>query len=253
MIGLAIIIFNDGFSQDWKQWTPSDTTWHMAIFPEAAMSPDSTEYCELTYINPSNTLERIVEQRYRNGSLRGYEISYNHGTKLQSGLLRSYYPGVNESDTGQIRHTHIVYNLQYDDTLQSWWPNGTTRTLEVYDRGRRLSGKSFNDQGEELAYIPYEKFPGFPGGDQQLMSYLSNNITYPKKLRNQNITGNVLATFRVNEDGSISNVEILESPHKLFSEEVVRLINSMPAWIPGTQEGKPVRVEYRLPIRFSLP
>ncbi len=240
-------------SQNYKDWMSTDTTWHILEYTESEVSPDSAEYWAVEYVNPEDDLERVFMERYINGSLRKYSAYQNYGTELESGIARFYYPGENSADIGQMRHARVIYNQQFDDTLQSWWPNGAPRTLEVYDRGKRISGKSFNERGEEIDYVPYERFPEFPGGDQALMRYLGNNITYPRKLGRRKITGMVLSTFTVNQDGSISNVEILESPHNLFSDEVIRLVNSMPAWIPGSQDGRTVSVQYRLPIRFSQP
>jgi len=97
-----------------------------------------------------------------------------------------------------------------------------------------------------------ETMPKFPGGDQELLKYLYGNIKYPEEAKQNEIEGLVVSSFIVETDGSISNVEILRDIGGGCGEEVKRVIESMPTWIPGTQSGEPVRVAYKLPVRFKL-
>ena len=94
------------------------------------------------------------------------------------------------------------------------------------------------------------QMPEFPGGQQALFDYLANNIRYPNKANGAQ--GRVIITFVVEQDGSISNVEIAKSAgNKWLDQEGVRLIKSMPKWKPGRLKGKIVRVKYCVPIKFS--
>ena len=68
----------------------------------------------------------------------------------------------------------------------------------------------------------------------------------------QKIQGKVLVKFTVKSDGSISNIRVTKSVDPYLDKEAVRVVKSMPRWIPGTQDGKPVNVEYTLPITFKL-
>lgn len=97
-----------------------------------------------------------------------------------------------------------------------------------------------------------EEQPGFPGGESALMQYLGNNIKYPQLARESNIQGTVFVTFVVEPDGSISNVKTLRGIGGGCDEEALRVVKSMPRWTPGKQRGKPVRVQFNLPIRFVL-
>jgi TonB family protein len=96
--------------------------------------------------------------------------------------------------------------------------------------------------------------PAFPGGEAGLMQFLGENIQYPKAARKNNIQGVVVATFVVERDGSISTVEIVRdlAAGAGGGDEVRRVLALMPNWQPGLVDGKPVRVRYTLPIRFSL-
>jgi protein TonB len=94
-----------------------------------------------------------------------------------------------------------------------------------------------------------EQMPEFNG---ELLEYLAKNIKYPTEAKENKIEGKVLVEFIVEKDGSISNTKIVKKAGYGFDEETLRVIKAMPNWKPGKQNGKPVRVSYTLPIRFSL-
>jgi TonB family protein len=97
-----------------------------------------------------------------------------------------------------------------------------------------------------------EKMPEFPGGVQELLGFLSKTIKYPVEAEKAGTQGRVIATFVVRKDGSISDARVVKSVDPLLDAEALRVINAMPAWIPGTQNGKPVNVKYTVPISFRL-
>lgn len=109
-----------------------------------------------------------------------------------------------------------------------------------------------NGTEEPVVFRIVEVMPEFPGGDEALVSYLSENIEYPKKAQKKNIEGTVYIQFVVESDGSVTNIEVLRSPDPLLSEEAVRVVSEMPNWKPGTQRGKNVNVMFNLPVRFTL-
>lgn len=96
-----------------------------------------------------------------------------------------------------------------------------------------------------------EMFPQFPGGHIALFEYLSKNIKFPKSKENEDVKVRVVTTFTVEKDGSITHAKIVRSQGEAFDNEALRVINGMPKWIPGMQNGKAVSVKYTLPITFS--
>lgn len=96
-----------------------------------------------------------------------------------------------------------------------------------------------------------EMFPQFPGGHIALFEYLSKNIKFPKSKENEDVKVRVVTTFTVEKDGSITDAKIVRSQGEAFDNEALRVINGMPKWIPGMQNGKAVSVKYTLPITFS--
>ena len=97
-----------------------------------------------------------------------------------------------------------------------------------------------------------EEQPSFPGGEAALMEFLGKNISYPPMAKESGIQGTVFVTFVVEPDGSVSNVKTLRGIGGGCDEEAIRVVKNMPKWKPGKQRGKPVRVQFNLPIRFIL-
>ena len=97
-----------------------------------------------------------------------------------------------------------------------------------------------------------DEMPTFPGGDQARIDFLGENIRYPELAKREGVQGHVFVTFVVEEDGNLSNVKILRGIGGGCDEETVRVIESMPKWKPGKQQGKAVRVQFNMPILFKL-
>ena len=110
-----------------------------------------------------------------------------------------------------------------------------------------------DDKEEEVVFMVVEKMPEFPGGQQALFKYLSENVKYPVIAQENGIQGRVICQFTVNKDGSIVDVEVVRSGgDPSLDKEAVRVIKSMPKWKAGQQRGKPVRVKYTVPVSFRL-
>jgi periplasmic protein TonB len=105
---------------------------------------------------------------------------------------------------------------------------------------------------EDEIFEVVELMPAFPGGDAAMMRFLKENIKYPQIARETGIRGTVIVTFVVERDGSVTDVRVLRGIGGGCDEEAVRVIRQMPKWVPGHQLGKPVRVQFNMPIRFIL-
>ncbi len=97
-----------------------------------------------------------------------------------------------------------------------------------------------------------EKMPKFVGGDEAYQEFLDKSVIYPSYCRENGIEGSVFVNFVVNEDGSISDVEILRGGDHRLEAEAMRVIKSMPKWHPGIQNGTAVRVLQNQRIKFVL-
>lgn len=109
------------------------------------------------------------------------------------------------------------------------------------------------EEEEEVVFVVVETMPEFPGGQQALFKYLSENVKYPVIAQENGIQGRVICQFVVNKDGAIVDVEVVRSGgDPSLDKEAVRVIKSMPKWNPGKQRGKAVRVKYTVPVNFRL-
>lgn len=105
---------------------------------------------------------------------------------------------------------------------------------------------------ENKVFDVVEQMPSFPGGMSALMSWLSQNIKYPVIAAENGVKGRVIVQFVVEKDGSITDVQVVKSVDPSLDKEASRVIKSMPHWIPGRQNGSPVRVRYTVPVTFKL-
>ena len=97
-----------------------------------------------------------------------------------------------------------------------------------------------------------EQMPMFPGGDRKLMEYIENNVQYPPECEETCVQGRVIVTFVVERDGSISNAKVVKSVAPQLDAEALRVVEGMPKWIPGRQNGMTVALKYTIPVTFRL-
>lgn len=112
--------------------------------------------------------------------------------------------------------------------------------------------KTVVSEKNQKVYDTVDQLPEFPGGMPALMEYLMNNVKYPKDAEKQKVEGRVLVQFVVETDGSISDVKVAKEVFPSLDAEGIRVVQAMPKWTPGKHKGKFVRVQYTLPIVFSL-
>lgn len=108
------------------------------------------------------------------------------------------------------------------------------------------------DTDQDSFFITVEVMPSFPGGIEARGKYLNDNIKYPDEAIKAGIQGTCYMNFVVETDGRITNVRVLRGIGGGCDEEAIRVIQDMPEWEPGLQRGKPVRVQYNMPIKFTL-
>lgn len=105
---------------------------------------------------------------------------------------------------------------------------------------------------DDKVYTKVDVMPEFPGGDAELLKYISTNLKYPVIAFENGIQGRVVVSFTVEKDGSITEAEVVRSIDPSLDQEALRVINTLPKWTPGKNEGKIVRVKYTVPIQFRL-
>ena len=116
--------------------------------------------------------------------------------------------------------------------------------------------KESNAEGEasnsNKAYDVVDEMPQFPGGPSKLFEYIAKNIRYPAEAEKAGVVGRVIVSFVVEKDGSVSNAKVVRSINPALDAEALRVINGMPKWTPGKQNGEATRVKYVVPVNFRL-
>ena len=128
-------------------------------------------------------------------------------------------------------------------TFQDFW-------LKKNDADEPSSQKAVVSQ--DSIYRVSEVMPQYPGGPNEIMRYIQENIKYPQSAKDNKIEGRVFVTFVVEKDGSITNAAVIRGIDKECDAEALRVVSSMPKWNPGQQDGKNVRTQFTIPIIYKF-
>ncbi len=106
---------------------------------------------------------------------------------------------------------------------------------------------------DDAPFIIAEEMPKFQGGDlMKFRSWVQGKLKYPVIAQENGIQGKVTLTFVIERDGSLTNIQVMQSPDRALADEAVRVLQSSPKWTPGKQRNSPVRVRYTLPVEFRI-
>ena len=97
-----------------------------------------------------------------------------------------------------------------------------------------------------------EQMPVYPGGDSARIKFLVDNMIYPKSAKDNGVQGTVYITFVIDETGGVTEIKVLRGIGGGCDEEAIRVVKLMPKWTPGKQSGKNVRVQFNMPLKFTL-
>jgi len=137
---------------------------------------------------------------------------------------------------------------------------------QAFKRPSSLLVRKENTELDEEVFIIVDDMPRFSGcevsgytnderkkcAEKKMLEFIYENINYPIEDKQNDVEGMVVLTFVIEKDGSISDPKVSRDLGKGCGEEALRLVKSMPDWIPGKQNNQPVRVQFNLPIRFKL-
>lgn len=193
-------------------------------------------------------------ENYKSDKLDGDQIIYDsmgneqliakYTNDEKNGNWKLYYPAT--------RQVWIDYNFKEDSLdgeLITYYSSGKTKRQEKYDMGKILSSKCYNESAVEIDYYPVFTKAGF---QPDIQTYIGDNLQYPEEAKDAKIEGKVLVRFVVNENGNITDVEVLKGIGYGCDEEAVRLVSQMPPWIPARLDGKPYKTYQTLPIVFWI-
>lgn len=105
---------------------------------------------------------------------------------------------------------------------------------------------------KEEVFMVAEQMPEFPGGMEEMLKFLQENVKYPENAMKNNVQGRVIVQFVVEKDGTPTEFKVLRSVDPDLDAEALRVMKAMPKWKPGMQRGEVVRVKYTVPVSFKL-
>lgn len=213
-------------------------------------------------------------ENYNHGKLTGYTIKYYpNGKPYLTGMYNDSSRLVVDEcrdSTGKAlaqngNGHYIIYDeafkqIQSEGEILNGLENGEWRGVLgdtityvcTYVEGMCKNGISRHKNGKEYIFSKAQEYPMFKGGMQAFYGFLAREIRYPKVARDLHIQGKVFLTFTIDRDGSLNNITVVQGAGGGIDEEALRVIKQSPKWQPGKLYGVPVRVQYTMPISFTL-
>ena len=183
---------------------------------------------------------------FRRGTLYNYGHSLDKDEMWNVRAVRTL-PSMPQKakPTGQVPQVESVEDTDNKEDITEITQDTRIEVTPVVEMEEEIAS-------EPLIYTVVEEMPSFPGGDQELLKFMADNLKYPPLARENGLQGIVVVTFEVDARGKIDKVQVLRGIGGGCDEEAIRVMKAMPRWKPGNHRGMPVRVQYNLPFRFTL-
>lgn len=225
---------------------------NMPEFPDGGM-PGLMKYLSTNIRYPeaahkAGTQGRVTVQFVvgKDGSIGNVSILRGVDPALDAEAIRvissmpKWKPGTQKGEPVNVKYTvPVMFRLT---------PEPVEKIDEMIVVGYRTPDAPVTGEVYEVA----DKMPEFPGGMTGLMQHLSKNIRYPAEAHTNNIQGRVVVSVIINTEGKVTNAQIVQGVAPSLDAEALRVTGTMPDWIPGTKDGKPVNVKYTFPVVFRL-
>lgn len=125
------------------------------------------------------------------------------------------------------------------------------KAVPIEKHSGEMGRDSITNNGDKI-YDSLDSMPKFPGGESALLEYIGKNTIYPKSALKQGIHGRVIVRFVINKSGKTEKVEAIRSLNPACDREAIRVVKSLPKWIPGKLNGENVSVWFVIPINFRI-
>lgn len=222
-----------------------DTTWYSKEFKKVSNRFSASTYTVLFSDKSDSSNVRLLSYTTSDTLLTERNFYPYYPNPVLHGFYRVY-------EGGQLVEERVYKNDRLHGHYRTFRKNGLVRRDDLYENGKFISGKCYGVNGSDTAWFERIKPAVYPGGMDSLQRFIRRNIRYPAIAKATGAEGRVLVAFNIAKDGSLVNIVVKESADPELDKEALRIVHSMPAWIPGTLEGEPVKFAYRLPIVFRF-
>jgi TonB family protein len=231
----------------------TDTTKQAQIFAAVEQEPTPAEgmakfyaYLQANTKYPDSAAKKRIEGKVfvtfvveRDGSLSDVKILRGVSPDIDAEAIRvvrsapKWKPGI---------QNNVAVRVQYSMAISFRLPAQTSKDKKM--------DSIMNLPADQKIFSAVEQEPSPAGGMSAFYNYITRNTSYPKSAKDQDIQGKVFLTFTVEKDGSLSNIKVLRGLSADIDAEAIRVLQNAPKWNPGMQNGRPVRVQYNVPISF---
>jgi len=218
-------------------YNKSDGKWKKLLFDDiASLENDSVVIIkpELKGLSVNRFIYRIFKPLGSGFHIKDYD---KKGNLLKEGLSR----------------TLIVPH--WEGQVKSYYKSGKLQSISRYKNNQVQSNEVWINKGKlylKNVFKTVDVMPQFKTGDEDLQRYIGSTVQYPQMAQENGITGCVVVSFIVDENGDVIYEYIRKSVDKYLDAEALRVAKSMPQWTPGLLDGKAVKVSYSMPINFRL-
>lgn len=161
-------------------------------------------------------------------------------------------PPVVKPDNEVKEQPPTVKELEFADPGQKNIKGDPNAEIKIDEPVGNSDVKQVTEEDPNKIFTAVEQEPSFNGGIDKFYKYLQNNIRYPAVAKENNVQGKVFVTFVVEKDGSLTDIKVVRGIGSGCDEEAMRVLRNSPKWKAGIQNGRPVRVQYTMPISFTL-
>lgn len=220
-----------------------DSTWHVLPSAAGARYRRETEY--------RDSIAGEVRDYYLGGQLQSRGSYENIRREVIHGAYDTYYA------TGQLQsHTTSVHG-QLDGEQLYYYPEGQLQRRDRFTDGQRTGGECFGPSGQPTeCYVVLEAMPVYAEGDggaQSIINAVLRNFRYSRKAIRAGLKGRLVVGFDVDERGEVINIRMMQGIDSIVDNAALAAVQQLKRFRqPGTQNGKPVKVHYNLPINLAI-
>ena len=216
------------------------------------------KYCVLKFNNLKGRTKSTKYSDIRKSIFDCYHVlsfsdaSYKKLFYNKTATTMRLHRAVIKYNDGTTSNKIAVFNNGYGDKDELFY-DGPLKPLLDYEKSIKVTettSKAEPPVQSEKTFDVVDKMPSYPGGNGALQKWLASNMIYPTAAEN-GIEGRVIVTFVVEADGSVSDVRIARGVDPALDQEALSVVKRMPKWIPGMQNGEPVRVKFNVPVTFK--
>jgi protein TonB len=221
-----------------------DSAWHVLSSAVGARYRRETEWRDST--------AGEVRDYYLTGGLQAKGFFENVRKEIAHGVLETWYA------SGQLQSSAEFDHGKYNGEVREYYATGKLKRQEHYAANQLIDGRCLSPDGQPMECTPLvyvEVMPVYPEGDggaQAIIAAVARNFQYPRKAIRSNVKGQVLVKFAVDEKGDVVDTQVTQTLSPEIDAAAIKAVQKLKRFQPGTQQGKPVKVHFTIPLNLAI-